>query len=79
MTARSPLSISEELIQPYSRSARDWPTIAGITVTEAVYRHQLKPLVKGAQTMNSVFGDKLGLPATVTRWWWPSHCWRFFV
>ncbi|MEO3889111.1 site-specific integrase [Nonomuraea sp. B5E05] len=32
---------------------------AGTSVTEAVYRHQLKPVItKGAQTMNTVFGDK---------------------
>lgn len=31
---------------------------AGTRVTEAVYRLQLKPeLTKGAETMNSIFGD----------------------
>ncbi|MGP3937542.1 site-specific integrase [Nonomuraea sp. KM88] len=32
---------------------------AGTSVTEAVYRHQLKPVItKGAHTMNTIFGDK---------------------
>ncbi|MFI9597074.1 tyrosine-type recombinase/integrase [Nonomuraea sp. NPDC052265] len=31
---------------------------AGTSVTEAVYRHQLRPVItKGAQTMNTIFGD----------------------
>ena len=31
---------------------------AGTTVTEQVYRHQLKPVIKqGAETMNSIFGS----------------------
>ncbi|GIH99481.1 hypothetical protein Pta02_14900 [Planobispora takensis] len=31
---------------------------AGTSVTEAVYRHQLRPVItKGAHTMNTVFGD----------------------
>ncbi|MEU5865149.1 tyrosine-type recombinase/integrase [Nonomuraea sp. NPDC047529] len=32
---------------------------AGTSVTEAVYRHQLRPVItKGAQTMNTIFGEK---------------------
>ncbi|MEO3798286.1 site-specific integrase [Nonomuraea sp. B10E15] len=32
---------------------------AGTSVTETVYRHQLKPVItKGAHTMNTIFGDK---------------------
>ncbi|MEQ4719270.1 tyrosine-type recombinase/integrase [Nonomuraea sp. B19D2] len=32
---------------------------AGTSVTEAVYRHQLRPVItKGAHTMNTIFGDK---------------------
>ncbi|WP_336215970.1 hypothetical protein [Nonomuraea sp. LPB2021202275-12-8] len=31
---------------------------AGTSVTEAVYRHQLRPVItKGAHTMNTIFGD----------------------
>ncbi|MFG1700965.1 tyrosine-type recombinase/integrase [Nonomuraea sp. NPDC049309] len=31
---------------------------AGTSVTEKVYRHQLKPVItKGAQTINTIFGD----------------------
>jgi integrase len=31
---------------------------AGTSVTEAVYRHQLTPVItKGAHTMNTIFGD----------------------
>ena len=32
---------------------------AGTTVTEKVYRHQLKPVItKGAETMNTIFGER---------------------
>lgn len=32
---------------------------AGTSVTEAVYRHQLRPMItKGARTMNIIFGEK---------------------
>lgn len=31
---------------------------AGTSVTEAVYRHQLRPVItKGAHPMNTIFGD----------------------
>ncbi|MGV9302360.1 hypothetical protein ACWDLG_03210 [Nonomuraea sp. NPDC003727] len=31
---------------------------SGTSVTEEVYRHQLKPVItKGAETMNAIFGD----------------------
>jgi hypothetical protein len=34
---------------------------AGTTVTEKVYRHQLKPVItKGAETMNTIFKQQKG-------------------
>ncbi|WP_336216962.1 hypothetical protein [Nonomuraea sp. LPB2021202275-12-8] len=31
---------------------------AGASVTESVYRHQLRPVItKGAHTINTIFGD----------------------
>jgi integrase len=63
-TAWSPRELRHSFVSIMSDQGVPIETIAdlvghaGTSVTEAVYRHQLRPVItKGAQTMNTIFGD----------------------
>jgi len=53
-------SCSYRSVEPTLRSGLDrQPLHASTSVTETVYRHQLKPVItKGAETMNTIFTDR---------------------
>ncbi|MGV9376554.1 site-specific integrase [Nonomuraea sp. NPDC003707] len=64
-TAWSPRELRHSFVSIMSDQGVPIETIAdlvghaGTSVTEAVYRHQLRPVItKGAQTMNTIFGEK---------------------
>ncbi|MEU7858706.1 tyrosine-type recombinase/integrase [Nonomuraea sp. NPDC049141] len=63
-TAWSPRELRHSFVSIMSDQGVPIETIAdlvghaGTSVTEAVYRHQLRPVItKGAHTMNTIFGD----------------------
>ncbi|WP_435875693.1 tyrosine-type recombinase/integrase [Nonomuraea jabiensis] len=63
-TAWTPRELRHSFVSIMSDQGVPIETIAdlvghtGTSVTEAVYRHQLRPvIIKGAHTMNTIFGD----------------------